>query len=351
VGFRGSLEGPLVDDVEVGFGSDGAPLLESFANRRGGVGYLAIASVITAAIGSLLHFALRRWAGFEALPAHLGCFTGYLVVLVCLAVYAAIDYFHLSGLYPADSQTMEAAGYPNRIEGTEAAVRRIRREIGALAGDGRLRILLIGTSQSWGAGALRRDDVWGRVLERELDARLSAEGRGFVVVNTAIPGLQAPGLLELYRREWQRAKPGLMIVNLGHNDRRGPAFGAALQGFVETNRARGIPTVFIPEPNAPGGPMRERLERNHEIMRGVARELEVPVIEAHSWLRQKRDSGFLWWDGVHLTSYGQRLLGEYVASQLVPILRSLGSDSGHSSGRGSSSRAESRALPSLPAKR
>jgi lysophospholipase L1-like esterase len=351
VGFRGSRDGPLVDDVEVGFGSDAAPLIESFANRRGWVGYVAIAAVITAAIGTLIHLALRRWAGFEALPAHLGCFTGYLVVLVCVAAYAAVDYFHLSGLYPADSRTMEAAGYPNRIEGAEVAVRRIRREIGALASDGRLRILLIGTSQSWGAGALRPEDVWGRVLERELNERFSAEGRGFVVVNTAIPGLQAPGLLELYRREWQKAKPDLVIINLGHNDRRGPAFGAALQGFVATNRARGIPTVFIPEPNASGGPIRSRLRRNHEIIREVARALDVPVIDAHAWLRQRRDSGFLWWDGIHLTSYGQRLLGEHVASELVPILRSLRSDSSQSAGSGSSSRAESRAPPSLPAKR
>jgi lysophospholipase L1-like esterase len=351
VGFRGSRDGPLVDDVEVGFGSDGAPLIESFANRRGWLGYFAIAAVITAAIGTLIHLALRRWVGFEALPAHFGCFTGYLVMLVCLAAYAGVDYFHLSGLYPADSRTMEATGYPNRIEDTEAAVQRIRREIGALASDSRLRILLIGTSQSWGAGALRPEDVWGRVLERELDERFSAEGRRFVVVNTAIPGLQAPGLLELYRREWQKAKPDLVIVDLGHNDRRGPAFGAALEGFVETNRARGIPTVFIPEPNASEGPMRPRLRRNHEIMRGVARALDVPVIDAHSWLRQERDSGFLWWDGVHLTSYGQRLLGEHVASELVPILRSLSSNPGQSAGLGSSSRAESRASPSLAANR
>ena len=351
VGFRGSRDGPLVDDVEIGFGAGDAPLIESFANQRGRVGYFAIAAVIAAAIGALAYHALRRRAGLEALPAHLGCFTGYLVVLACLAVYAGVDYFHLSGLYPADSRTMQAAGFRNRIEDTEAGVQRIRREIGGLASDDRFRILLIGTSQTWGAGALRPEDVWGRVLERELDERFSAEGRGFVVVNTAIPGLQAPGLLELYRREWQQAKPDLVIIDLGHNDKRGPAFGAALQGFVEANRARGVPTVFIPEPNTSEGPIHPRLQRNHEIMRRVARTLDVPVIDAHAWLEQKRGSGFLWWDWVHLTSYGQRLLGEYVASELVPILRSLRPNPGQSPGLGSSSRAGSRASPRLSANR
>ena len=86
--------------------------------------------------------------------------------------------------------------------------------------------------------------------------------------------MQAPGLLEMYRREWYKAKPDLVIINLGHNDIRGPAFGAALEGFVETNRALGIPTVFIPEPNSSEGPIQSRLQRNHEIMRRVARALD-----------------------------------------------------------------------------
>ena len=351
VGFRGSRDGPLVDDVEIGFGAGDAPLIESFTNRRGRVGYFAIAALIAVAIGRLAHHALRRWAGLEALQAHLTCFTGYLVVVVCLTAYVAVDYFHLSGLYPADSRTMQATGYRNRIEDAEAGLQRLRREISNLGSDGRFRILLVGTSQTWGAGALRSQDLWSRVLERELNERLSAEGRGFVVINTAISGMQAPGLLELYRREWQQAKPDLVIIDLGHNDSRGLAFGTALEGFVETNRARGVPTVFIPEPNASEGPIQSRLQGNHEIMRRVAHTLDVPVIEAHSWLHHKRDSGFLWWDHVHLTSYGQRLLGEYVASELVPILRSLRSDPGQSPGSGSSSRAESRPPPSLDANR
>jgi len=361
-GFRGSRNGALVDDVEIGFADGAPPLIESFANRRGRARWVGIAVLVTAGLAALAHIALRHFAGFEALPAHLGCFTGYLVILVGLAAYWAVDYFHFSGLHPDGSQSMQAAGYPNRIEDMEAAARRIHEEIDGIARDERFRILLIGTSQTWGAGVLRSEDAWGRVLERELDERLSAGGRRFAVVNTAISGMESPWLLKAYRRDWQRAEPDLVIVDLGHNDRSGPAFEAALRGFVETDRARGIPTVFIPEPNALEESIQPRLQRNHQIMRRVARDLGVPVIDAQGWLHHERESGFLWWDRVHLTSYGHRLLGEYVASELVPILRSLpsgpdglsrsGGSRPSSAGRSrSSSRAGLRGSPSFAAGR
>jgi hypothetical protein len=112
IGFRGSREGPLVDDVEVGFGNGAPPLIESFANQRGRAGYLAIAGLVAAAIGALAHHALRRFAGLDPLPAHLGCFTGYLVVLVGLAAYGAVDYFHFSGVSPVEWGAAAARAAP-----------------------------------------------------------------------------------------------------------------------------------------------------------------------------------------------------------------------------------------------
>ena len=46
------------------------------------------------------------------------------------------------------------------------------------------------------------------------------------------------------------------------------------------------------------------------------------AIDAEGWLHRKRDSGFLWWDWVHLTSYGQRLLGEAIDTGINSLVYS-----------------------------
>ena len=51
----------------------------------------------------------------------------------------------------------------------------------------------------------------------------------------------------------------------------------------------------------------------------------VPVLDLHGHLSAPEvvDSGFLWWDYVHLSSYGHRRAAEWLAPQLLPELRAL----------------------------
>ena len=46
----------------------------------------------------------------------------------------------------------------------------------------------------------------------------------------------------------------------------------------------------------------------------------VPVIDMHSYLRDKYDEGFLWWDSVHLADFGQDLFAEKLYNELEQIL-------------------------------
>jgi lysophospholipase L1-like esterase len=50
-------------------------------------------------------------------------------------------------------------------------------------------------------------------------------------------------------------------------------------------------------------------------MREVAARHAIPVVEVHDALAAERDSGFLWWDRVHLTSYGQERLARHLFEQ------------------------------------
>jgi hypothetical protein len=53
----------------------------------------------------------------------------------------------------------------------------------------------------------------------------------------------------------------------------------------------------------------------------VAQAASAPIVDMQAYLAQNEDRGFLWWDSVHLTSFGQRLFAERLLPELVAVLR------------------------------
>ncbi|MDX1386381.1 MAG: SGNH/GDSL hydrolase family protein, partial [bacterium] len=146
-------------------------------------------------------------------------------------------------------------------------------------------------------------------------------GRGLAhqVINTAISGGRARGLVDQYEKEWVRWQPDMVVVNLAHNDTDPHSYRGALADLARINGEKGIPTLFVLEPNAPEQ-VRENLLPNHGILREVARDHGFPVLDLHSCLGNDPDSGILWWDFVHLTSYGQELAARCLLRELAPYL-------------------------------
>jgi lysophospholipase L1-like esterase len=109
-----------------------------------------------------------------------------------------------------------------------------------------------------------------------------------------------------------------VVLDLSTNDADERAFAEALAGFVSLNEERGIATLFALEPNsieyAPRGP------RLHETMRAVGAARGVPVIDLHAEVRKADSRGFLWWDLVHPTSFGHRVIAEALAPVVGEML-------------------------------
>jgi len=100
-------------------------------------------------------------------------------------------------------------------------------------------------------------------------------------------------------------------VNLGNNDRDPEVLERELERIGRRARESGSRVAFVPEPNCIESRSERSLRRlraNHAAMREVAERLGIPVVEVHEGLVAERDGGFLWWDRVHLTSYGQERL-------------------------------------------
>ncbi len=51
-------------------------------------------------------------------------------------------------------------------------------------------------------------------------------------------------------------------------------------------------------------------------MRRVGEENNVTVVDMHAYLLEHYDEGFLWWDNVHLTDFGQELFAQKLYEEL-----------------------------------
>ena len=61
------------------------------------------------------------------------------------------------------------------------------------------------------------------------------------------------------------------------------------------------------------------IQPRHDVMRRVAKASGTPLLDMQSFFdaQARRDQGILWWDGVHMTAYGQQLAAEFIAAGIL----------------------------------
>ena len=82
--------------------------------------------------------------------------------------------------------------------------------------------------------------------------------------------------------------------------------------------------MFVAEPNSierrPTDSQHGDLAVKHRIVRTIAARHGLPVIDLQWYLTEQKDAGFIWWDFVHLTTLGQRLVAGKLARDLAALL-------------------------------
>ena len=108
------------------------------------------------------------------------------------------------------------------------------------------------------------------------------------------------------------------MINLGTNGMN-DELASGLSGFLEINRSHHISTVLILEPNSPEIETTMITEK-HQIMRVLGAREHMPMLDLQAYLSDPSvdRSGALWWDFVHLTSYGHSLVAKWLSLQLLP---------------------------------
>lgn len=234
-------------------------------------------------------------------------------LLLCAVTMFTLDYWFLAMLYPRQD-LIDNRGLTTFLELEEHAVERVRNEYSEDKGE-KFRVLVIGTSQTWGAGIARQGDEIASQLERVLNAQ-AGDSKSYQCINSAVPGSNATMLYELFQRHWVSLNPDLIVLNLSFNDTDVEILIRQLENFVELSQRHGIGVVFSLEPNTIEAPPQQQRAK-HDAMRELARSHDVPVVDMQSHLDEVYDVGFLWWDRVHLTSLGSLLFAEHLGQQML----------------------------------
>jgi lysophospholipase L1-like esterase len=186
--------------------------------------------------------------------------------------------------------------------------------------DRTIRVAFLGTSQTYGSGAETISETFVARCHR-----LLAQALGDISVETynfSISGSNSTELLSKYAESWRFSRPDLLVINLSTNDGKIDTLIENLRTLAHQTRVAGGRVVFLLEPNAAEGKYRGLREKHSAIQR-LGQELRVPVWNLDGYLSSNPvyDSGMMWWDKVHLTSYGHGVVAEWLAPQMLAMIR------------------------------
>jgi lysophospholipase L1-like esterase len=373
IGLRGGFLPADVDSIRI-TGKDGRTILDdSFSNRRHYRAVLTAVAVISLLLIGLTTIPLlRRHSPNEFKLGVFRCLMGLGVAIMVLSLLFGFDYFFWSSRYlykdylPGGAHAYAATVqiealrqklflYPKRVNAfpldnklREAITRwdggkpiifsdiaRYTREhpiVPEFLGDGQaralppkadrtVRVAFLGTSQTYGAGAERISETFVARCHG-----LLAQALGDISVETynfSISGSNSTELLRKYAESWRFARPDLLLINLSTNDAKIDTLTANLRTLAQQARAAGGRVVFLLEPNAAEVNHRG-LHEKHTAIQKLGQELRVPVWNLDGYLSSDPvyDSGMMWWDKVHLTSYGHGVVAEWLAPQMLAMMRS-----------------------------
>jgi len=316
-GFRNGYKNVIVDNIQVWSKDNSLVLTEDFKNRKNSV-LITISFLLAGMIIWILFVYSQK---NKMLPKFMyftimGWLCSILVIIGCFFLFYQIRYRALS--YPKTSKKVEGTRERNRRIFIDETIENLKHQYTREADEGITRIMFIGSSQTWGSGIFKEGDTFVTHVEKALNKGVQ-NGKKFECINTGTNATRSDLLYEAYHREWVNFSPSIVFINLSNNDRDAKEFEISLEAFLRLNEKRNIKTFFILEANS-----REAKPKGlplHITMQIVAKKYDIPVLDMQQYLGDRYDEGLIWWDKVHLTSFGHRLAADYLIEEILSDLK------------------------------
>jgi acyl-CoA thioesterase-1 len=196
--------------------------------------------------------------------------------------------------------------------------------LGAVRNNNPVRIVALGSSSTWGAGASSREHSYPARLEREL--RASWPGNDVRVINAGVNGQLARDMVARIDKDVVPHKPQLVIWQTGVNDAiRDIPIGTYVQLLrtgIERFRAFGADVVLIDQQFYPRFASLKNGPHYMAAMREVAASLKVPVVQRYRIMQhliasaQFTTATLLAPDQFHLNDQSYDCMGRLLAQSL-----------------------------------
>jgi lysophospholipase L1-like esterase len=315
IGFRGSLAPVYVDDIVIRNGKT-VLFAEHFDNPLDTVlGFFGMAVCLTLLYGGIWIMTVRtRKSGRGSLYVLVAATTAGVCSLI-VAAAAPVYYSRYPTVAGLAEQPQPKGALSHDVSQSVEQYRRIHPPVRPFI------IEMAGGSQTHGTGASDADHTFVSIIGRKLAE--TYPDRHPEVINAGMEGFNAQELLDSYRAHWTAYKPDVLVINTSSNDSFWEVgldeFSHSIEDFLRLNASASVKTVFVLEPQSPEND-RTRLDRYHAVLKQLGEKYDVPVIDLGAYLDRYRDDGFLWWDFVHMTNYGQELVATYLTQRLPEIL-------------------------------
>ncbi len=273
---------------------------------------LTVGWTVLGVLGAALSVFLAR-ARPAALPAALA-----LALALVAGLAFAEQHLLLSYAYPRDEWDPSAGTYcdPRTTEDLLAAIQERWREP---APAGTERILFIGGSTTLGSGASSEGATWVGQLASALSRPDRGDAGRYQCINAGISAADSRQILAWFEHQWLPLDPRVVVASMSVNDPDPHGFRQSLYHLAAICEREGIALLLSLELEDSQFESRMTSE-THAVMRAVAKELDLPLVDATSLVQEDWVSGFVWWDPVHMTDYGNRLYAEAILPQLQALL-------------------------------
>lgn len=184
------------------------------------------------------------------------------------------------------------------------------------------RVAFVGTSQTAGAGAELIEDTFVNRFYKHLKNSLPSHIQHTLEVwNFAIAGSDSTQLIKRYENSLKVIKPDFLFINLSNNDLDTHELMKNIAKLDAIARECGAKIFFVLEAHTyeENRPMKNL---RHSFITHYSQQNHIPVFDLHGYLGSTdiRNSGFLWWDYLHLTSWGQEQTAKWLFEHSWPFI-------------------------------
>ena len=223
-------------------------------------------------------------------------------------------------LSPVGARAQQACVAPAEAMNLEQAPTHVRLRIA----QGRpLKIVAIGSSSTFGAGASSPDASYPSRLEDELKARLP--GLPVTVLNKGINGEEANQMVARFAADVIDEAPDLVLWQLGSNSvlRDHPTPAALIHQGIEELKKNGAEVILINPQYAPRIIAKPEAEHAVDVITATARDEEVGLFNRFAVMRHWRETEklpfeqFVTTDGLHMNDWGYACVAKLLAEAIL----------------------------------